>query len=55
MPSLPEPPENKVLVPMEGMGFTAAGLAHDLNEDDWEALLVPAYAPERGLIQEGDR
>lgn len=52
IPSLPAPMKHpttaKVTLDL-GFAFTDTGIVHDLTEDDWEAQLVPTYAPE-GVI-----
>ena len=44
--SIPQPPAEKVLVPMFGFGFTQFGLFHDLTEVEYEFLHIPSYSPE---------
>lgn len=44
--SMPIPPENDVLVPMYGFGFTQYGLFHDITRDEYEELRKPTVRPE---------
>lgn len=44
--SIPQPPVEKVLVPMFGFGFTQLGLVHDLTDVEYEFLRTPSYSPE---------
>lgn len=54
--SLPAPMRNaatvRVVLDM-GFAFTDSGLVHDLTEDEWEAQLVPTFAPEGAIPQSG--
>lgn len=44
--SLPQPPTDKVRIPMYGFGFTQFGLTHDLSPSEYEYLTRPSYSPE---------
>jgi hypothetical protein len=44
--SVPVPPDDPILVPMYGFGFTRFGLFHDLSSTDYDYMRSPTYAPE---------
>lgn len=44
--SIPEAPDDPILVPMYGFGFTRWGLAHNLTDAEYEHFRRPTYAPE---------
>lgn len=44
--SVPEPPEENVLVSMYGFGMTQFRLVHDLTATEYEYMYRPSYAPE---------
>lgn len=56
MPSMPMPtkPDQPILVSMGGFGFTAGGITHDINQDEWEELVTPLWAP-IGVFPQGLR
>ena len=47
-PSMPLPmrAELPVKIDFGGFGFTYGGIQHNLNEDEYENILMPAFAPQ---------
>jgi hypothetical protein len=43
--SMPVPPKERIWVDFDGMGFTEHGIAHYINDNEWEELLTPTFAP----------
>ena len=44
--SIPQPPEESILVPMFGFGMTQLGIVHDLSQVEYDFLRTPSYSPE---------
>lgn len=44
--SMPEPPDEDIIIPMYGFGMTHFRLVHDLTRTEYEHLYRPSYAPE---------
>lgn len=55
--SIPQPPDDTVVVPMFGFGMTRYGLFHDLTDAEYEYLRVPSYSPQMpaGDVVYGDQ
>lgn len=55
--SVPQAPDETVLVPMFGFGFTQYGLVHDLTQTEHDYLRTPSYSPEQPgdvVYEDGD-
>lgn len=44
--SQPIPPDREIVVDFGGFALTTGGIAHDLTEENLEAILIPTFSPE---------